>query len=150
MILYRKASQSFIQWVFSTMLLFGYYSNAVQAHNWRISSTKKLLPRPNSLISTRFARIRVCVCVCTRACAYVRVCVCVLLHQRVRDPPCSLQSSSSDAERRVDELLHAVEHLQQMLKEAEEEKNAATEVSRRAVEEQEGGRAELGKGGVSI
>lgn len=40
----------------------------------------------------------------------------------------------------MDELLHAVEHLQELLKEAEEEKNAAAEVSRRAVEEREGGR----------
>ena len=60
-------------------------------------------------------------------------------------PPFLLQSSSSDAERRVDELLHAVEHLQQLLKEAEKEKNAAAEVSRRAVEEREGGRTELGE-----
>ena len=64
--------------------------------------------------------------------------------------PVPMKSSSSDAERRVDELLQAVEHLQELLKEAEEEKNAATELSRRVVEEQEGGRAELGKRVVSL
>lgn len=64
--------------------------------------------------------------------------------------PVPMKSSSSDAERRVDELLQAVEHLQELLKEAEEEKNAATEISRRVVEEQESGRAELGKEVVSL
>ena len=75
------------------------------------------------------------------------MCVCATSSDAL---PVPMKSSSSDAERRVDELLQAVEHLQELLKEAEEEKNAATELSRRVVEEQDGGRAELGKRAVSL
>ena len=64
-----------------------YYSNALQVHDWKISSTKKLLPKLNSLICTR------CACVCARA----RVCVRVLRVLPLQSPylfPCSHQAQT--------------------------------------------------------